>query len=104
MMSAELVEIRKGLIKLRGSLNALRNGQGDSPYVRRLMNDLDRFELDMEDSESRKDLASVTGSVATLTQMAVANVARDAVRIQEGFDDNVAWHDADDEGIGGHRR
>lgn len=46
----------------------------------------------------------MTASVATLTQMAVANVARHVVRIQEGFDHNVAWYDADDEGIGGHRR
>ncbi|WP_447041089.1 hypothetical protein [Streptomyces sp. DSM 118878] len=103
-MSAEIVEIRKALMKLRGSLNALRNGQGDSPYVRRLMNDVDRFELDLEDPESRNAFASVTGSVATLTQMTVANVARDAVRIREGSDDTVVWHDADDEGIGGYRR
>ncbi|GGO48310.1 hypothetical protein ABT039_33290 [Streptomyces lasiicapitis] len=68
------------------------------------LNDLDHFELDMEDPESRDQLASMTDSVATLTQMAVANVARDVVRIQESFDHNVAWHDADDEGIGGHRR
>ncbi|MCI3934726.1 hypothetical protein [Streptomyces sp. AN091965] len=103
-MSAELVEIRKSLMELRGSLNALRNGQGDSPYVRRLMNDLDRFELNMEDPESRDQLASMTASVATLTQMTVANVAHDVVRVQESFDHSVAWHDADDEGIGGHRR
>lgn len=44
----------------------------------------------MEDPELRNELASVTGSVATLTQLAVANVARDAVRVQEGFDDNAA--------------
>ncbi|EGX61530.1 hypothetical protein SZN_02302 [Streptomyces zinciresistens K42] len=104
-MSAELVEIRKAFMELSDSLKALRNVQGDSPYVRRLMNDLDRFQLDMEENpESRDQLASMTASVATLTQMAVANVARDVVRIQEGSDHNVAWRDADDEGIGGHRR
>ncbi len=91
-------------MKLRDSLHELRNGQGDSPYVRRLMNDLDRFELNMEDLKSRDQLASMNASVATLTQMAVENVARDVVRVQESFDHNVSWHDADDEGIGGHRR
>lgn len=48
--------------------------------------------------------ASMTACVAILTQMAVANVARDVVRVQKSFDDNVAWYDADYEGTGGHCR
>jgi hypothetical protein len=118
---AELVEIRGALMKLRGALDALRLVQGDSPYVRRLANDLDRFQLDLEDdAESQGSLASMAASVATMTSMAVANIGRDAardpardcardaardvVRIKEASDHDVPWHDADDEGIGGHRR
>ncbi|GHE42294.1 hypothetical protein [Streptomyces capitiformicae] len=114
---AELVEIRGALTKLRGALDALRLVQGDSPYVRRLANDLDRFQLDLEDdAESQGSLASMAASVATMTSMAVANIGRDAARdvardaardvvlIKEASDHDAPWHDADDEGIGGHRR
>ncbi|WP_030946881.1 hypothetical protein [Streptomyces sp. NRRL S-646] len=95
MTNAELADLRDALIKLRGSLESLRLAKGDSPYVRRLMNDLDRFQLDMED---------VPGAGVHLSALHRSKSAREVVRIKDGPDAHLPWPDADDEGIGGHRR
>ncbi|MFF4585746.1 hypothetical protein [Streptomyces sp. NPDC001388] len=95
MTNAELADLRGALVKLRGSLQSLRLTDGDSPYVRRLMNDLDRFQLDMED---------VTGAGVRLSALHGGRCERDVVRISDGPYQHLPWQDADDEGIGGHRR
>ncbi|KUN76463.1 hypothetical protein [Streptomyces griseoruber] len=95
MTNAELTDLRGALIKLRGSLESLRLADGDSPYVRRLMNDLDRFQLDMED---------VTGAGVRSSALYRSRRGREVVRISDGPYQHLPWQDADDEGIGGHRR
>ncbi|MER6129027.1 hypothetical protein ABT173_42010 [Streptomyces sp. NPDC001795] len=95
MMSAELADMRDALIKLRGSLESLRRAEGDSPYVRRLMNDLDRLQLDMED---------VSGARLPRAAMAGGTSAQKVVPVKDGPYHHLPWQDADDEGIGGHRR
>ncbi|WP_327313037.1 hypothetical protein [Streptomyces sp. NBC_01235] len=95
MTNAELADLRGALVKLRGSLQSLRLADGDSPYVRRLMNDLDRFQLDMED---------VTGAGVRLSALHGSWCERDVVRINDGPYQHLPWQDADDEGIGGQRR
>lgn len=95
MTNAELADLRDALVKLRGSLESLRLANGDSPYVRRLMNDLDRFQLDMED---------VTGAGVRSSVLHGSRRGREVVRISDGPYGHLAWQDADDEGVGGHRR
>ncbi|KPI14702.1 hypothetical protein OK074_2246 [Actinobacteria bacterium OK074] len=95
MTSAELVDVRSALARLRAGLESLRQAEGDSPYVRRLVNDLDRFQLDMEDMPRRRGRRAVPHARAG---------ARNVVRIKDGPYHHVPWQDADDEGIGGHRR
>ncbi|GGS23840.1 hypothetical protein GCM10010269_73350 [Streptomyces humidus] len=88
-------DLRDALFRLRGSLESLRLAEGDSPYVRRLMNDLDRFQLDMED---------VTGAGVRSSALHGSGRGREVVRISDGPYRPLAWQDSDDEGIGGHRR
>ena len=95
MTNAELAELRGALVELRGSLESLRLADGDSPYVRRLMNDVDRFQLDMED---------VTGAGVVLPALHGRWCEREVVRISDGPYQHLPWQDADDEGIGGQRR
>lgn len=95
MTNVELADLRDALVKLRGSLESLRLAYGDSPYVRRLMNDLDRFQLDMED---------VTGAGVRSSVRHGSRRGREVVPINDGPYAHLAWQDADDEGVGGHRR
>ncbi|MGQ5633290.1 MULTISPECIES: hypothetical protein [unclassified Streptomyces] len=98
-MSADLVEVRDALVRLRGSVESLRSAGGDSPYIRRLMNDLDRFQVDMED---------LPGAGLPVTAVRrVQGAAREMVPVpvvHDGRHPHAPWPDADDEGIGGHRR
>ncbi|MBN0048518.1 hypothetical protein JS756_31360 [Streptomyces actuosus] len=96
-MNAELADVRDALVRLRGSVESLRSADGDSCYVRRLMNDLERFQLDMEDvAGTEPRVTAVRGSKAT--------TAREVVPLHDGPYSHLSWPDADDEGIGGHRR
>ncbi|KUO08226.1 hypothetical protein [Streptomyces sp. DSM 15324] len=95
MTNVELAHLRGALVELRCSLESLRLADGDSPYVRRLMNDLDRFQLDMED---------VSGAGVRTSALCGSRRGREVVRISDGPYHHVPWQDADDEGIGGHRR
>lgn len=107
MRNAELADLRGALVKLRGSLQSLRLADGDSLYVRRLMNDLDRFQLDMEvdvELEVELDVEDVTGAGMRLSAFHGSWGEREVVRISDGPYQHLPWQDADDEGIGGHRR
>jgi hypothetical protein len=92
-MSAKLAEVRSALARLHGSVESLRSADGDSPYIRRLMNDLDRFRVDMEDlpvTAARK----ARGEARELVP----------IPVHDSPLEHTPWPDADDEGIGGHRR
>ncbi|RDG31559.1 hypothetical protein [Streptomyces corynorhini] len=103
MTRAEFADVRGALLQLRGSLESLRIAEGDSPYVRRLMNDLDRFQLDMEDVSGAGPGGGSPGGPRSVVRQGVPG-AREVVRIADGPEHHVPWHEADDEGIGGHRR
>ncbi|KUN79052.1 hypothetical protein AQJ66_29725 [Streptomyces bungoensis] len=95
MTSADLAEMRDALVTLRRSIESLRTADGESPYVRRLMNDLDRFQLDMEDIRgTRFRVPAAHGAVG----------AREVIAVHDRPYHHQPWQDADDEGIGGHRR
>ncbi|MEU1518323.1 hypothetical protein ABZ490_40305 [Streptomyces sp. NPDC005811] len=105
MRNAELADLRGALVNLRGSLESLRRADGDSLYVRRLMNDLDRFQLDMEvDVDVDVDVEDVAGVGMCLSALHGSWGEREVVRISDGPYQHLPWQDADDEGIGGHRR
>ncbi|MGW2748805.1 hypothetical protein [Streptomyces sp. NPDC001450] len=101
MMNAELADMRDALVKLRSSVETLRLAEGDSPYVRRLTIDLDRFQLDMEDLSKPASGAGVRRT-ALLNGSTCAR-DQDLIRVDDGPYQHLPWQDADDEGIGGHR-
>ncbi|MFE4451587.1 hypothetical protein [Streptomyces sp. NPDC056796] len=75
---------------LRRYVESLRASAGDSVAVRRLMNDVDRLELDLRDLRLPQAPAGRGGDMIQVPDAA------------EG--DPEQWHGIDDEGIGGHRR
>ncbi|MEU1483955.1 hypothetical protein [Streptomyces sp. NPDC005752] len=81
---------------LRRYVESLQVSAGDSVAVRRLMNDIDRLELDLGDLSLPQD--------AVLPQSTVGSGA-EVIRVPDAaVGDPGQWHGVDDEGIGGHRR
>jgi hypothetical protein len=81
---------------LRQYVESLRVPDGDSVAVRRLMNDIDRLELDLRDLRLPQDAAPPQPS---------PRKGGEVIRVPDGaVGDPGQWHGVDDEGIGGHRR
>ncbi|MER7055099.1 MULTISPECIES: hypothetical protein [unclassified Streptomyces] len=91
MTNAQLTEMRHALNTLRICLNSLRTNDGTTPHLLRLVNDIDRLQVDLD------DMAGPGRPEPDPTRFA----SDDVVYIADG---HVIWHEADDEGIGGHRR
>lgn len=107
MTNAELAEMRCAITRLRTCVETLRTAEGDSPAIRRLLNDVDRLQLDVEDVVvPATHMAGVSRmkSVTAMPSMPARALAQEIVPIADGPYDRVLWHGADDEGIGGNRR
>ncbi|GAA4870340.1 hypothetical protein [Saccharopolyspora cebuensis] len=88
----DLAELRRTLNQLRSGVGALRTRYGDVPGVRRLSNDLDRFDIDLAD----------LSAAMPVPRRSVE--AEDVVLVPDTPYDPELWRDADDEGIGGRRQ
>ena len=97
MTSAEFAEVQLAIGRLRECVESLRAAEGDSLWIRRLLNDVDRLELDGEDAVLRVG-SNLSASVAT------PGSALEAAFVPDDPYDRVLWQGADDEGIGGYRR
>ncbi|ACZ31230.1 hypothetical protein Xcel_2212 [Xylanimonas cellulosilytica DSM 15894] len=86
-MTTEFAALRRSIDQLRQSVAGVRDAFGDAPEVRRLLNDLERLEID-------------AGELATATPRP-AHVP-DVVVVPDTPLDPSLWSDADDEGIGGY--
>jgi hypothetical protein len=95
IVTSELNALHRTLDELRVQVSSLRSRYGDVPAVRRLVGDLDRFELDAADLEG---LAPVAHEPATQHDPAGMTV------IDDRPIDPALWADADDEGLGGYHR
>ena len=90
-MTAEFTTLRRSVEQLRASVAGVRHAFGDAPEVRRLVNDLERLEIDMG------ELASAHPDTETSAPV----VLPEHVIVPDTPDDDAMWRDADDEGIGG---
>lgn len=92
MTTTEFATLRRSIEQLRQSVSEVRSVFGDAPEVRRLMNDLERLEIDAAELASREPLprASVPGHVPG--HVVVPDTPLDA----------AMFSDADDEGLGGY--
>jgi hypothetical protein len=115
MTNAELTEVRCAITMLRTCVETLRIATGDSPAIRRLLHDVDRLQLDMEDAVVPATHAARVSRMTSVTAMptvpskatpliSAQALPQEIVPISEGPYDRILWHGADDEGIGGNRR
>jgi hypothetical protein len=94
MPRTEITELRRTIGQLRQCVSALRFRYGDAPVVRRLVDDVERLDSD----------AVVFGDVPTAPSSARPSDRSDVVIVPDTPYDRSLWQDADDEGVGGHRR
>ncbi|MBZ6110108.1 MULTISPECIES: hypothetical protein [Streptomyces] len=92
MTNAQLTEMRHALNIMRMCLNSLRTNGGTTLHLLRLVNDVDRLQMDLDD---------MAGSGRPEPEAAPGFARDEVVYIADGY---LVWHDADDEGIGGHRQ
>ena len=92
MSTTELSELRRTIGQLRQCVGALRSRYGDAAPVRRLVNDLDRLDIDVTDFES-----------PIPTQPKAVDPAQ-VVKVPDTPYDPSLWRGADDEGVGGYQR
>ncbi|GAA1857405.1 hypothetical protein [Myceligenerans crystallogenes] len=89
MATAEYETLCRSIEQLRGSVAAVRATFGDGPEVRRLVNDLERLDI---------DAAELAGARPRAREAA----GRDTIYVPDSREDLTAWTDADDEGLGGY--
>jgi hypothetical protein len=92
MSTSEFAELRRTIGQLRQCVGALRSRYGDASAVRRLVNDVDRLDIDAGDLDS-----PVPAEPRPVSPGQV-------VKIPDGPYDPSLWQGADDEGVGGYRR
>jgi hypothetical protein len=92
MTTKEIAELQRAIGQLRHSVAALRPTYGDAPAVRRLVNDIERLDIDAA------ELAEPTAPVQPTAR------EREVVMVSDTPYDPTLWRDADDEGVGGYHR
>lgn len=92
MTTTEFATLRRSIEQLRQSVSGVRSAFGDGPEVRRLVNDLERLEIDAAELASREPLPRV----------GVASHVPDHVVVPDTPLDETMFSDADDEGLGGY--
>jgi hypothetical protein len=85
---AELHELVGGL---RRCVTSLASQYGDSPATRRMVNDIDRLDIDAEELELSRGVTRHRRSA-------------EKIAIPDTQYDSDFWRDVDDEGVGGHSR
>jgi len=87
----EFAELHELIGGLRRCVTSLASQYGDSPATRRMVNDIDRLDIDAEELE-------LTRGVTRHRQSA------EKIGIPDTQYDSDFWRDVDDEGVGGHSR
>ncbi|GAB4085673.1 hypothetical protein GCM10028784_23030 [Myceligenerans cantabricum] len=89
MTAAEYLTLRRSIEQLRRSVTEVRDAFGDGPVVRRLVNDLERLEID-------------AGELASARPASPAEVP-DVIYVPDSTpQDPAMWNDVDEEGLGGY--
>lgn len=92
MTTTEFATLRRSIEQLRQSVSVVRNAFGDAPEVRRLVNDLERLEIDAAELASAEPLRHVSTGSRVPEHVVVPDTPLDA----------TMFSDADDEGLGGY--
>lgn len=92
MTTTEFATLRRSIEQLRQSVSGVRSAFGDAPEVRRLVNDLERLEIDAAELASREPLPRMT----------VTGQLPEHVIVPDTPLDETMFSDADDEGLGGY--
>jgi hypothetical protein len=88
MTSAEFTDLRRSIEQLRQSVSVVHSAFGDTPGVRRLVNDLERLEIDASE-------------LASVEPPRHENVPEHVVVPDTPLDESM-FEGADDEGLGGY--
>lgn len=92
MPTSEYANLRRAIGQLRQCITALEAQYGDATVVKRLVNDLERLDIDVEDlGQSRPTPAP--RSAEPLEVVVVPDTPYDP----------ALWQGADDEGVGGYQ-
>lgn len=92
MTTTEIAELRRNIGQLRQCVGTLRNRYGDAPAVRRLINDLERLNIDADEFEGTQPVPVQQSKVDR----------SDVVVVPDTPYDESLWAGADDEGVGGY--
>lgn len=94
--TTELAELHDLIGGLRRCVTSLKARYGDTPAMRRIVNDAERILNDVE-------LLDIDANELDLTQQTVV-VSGEKIAIPDTPYDSAFWRDVDDEGVGGHNR
>jgi hypothetical protein len=94
--TTELAELHHLIGGLRRCVTSLKAKYGDSPAMRRIVNDAERILNDVE-------LLDIDANELELTQQTVV-FSGEKIPIPDTPYDTAFWRDVDDEGVGGHNR
>ncbi|MFD6139485.1 hypothetical protein [Promicromonospora sp. NPDC060271] len=92
MTTTEFATLRRSIEQLRQSVAVVRSAFGDGPEVRRLVNDLERLEID----------AAELASAEPVRQVRTSGHLPEHVVVPDTPLDETMFSDADDEGLGGY--
>lgn len=94
--ASELVELHDLIGGLRRCVTSLQSRCADTPAMRRVLNDVERIVNDIE-------LLDIDAAELDLASYPVQH-SGEKIAVPDIDYDATLWRDADDEGIGGHRR
>jgi hypothetical protein len=94
--TAELAELHDLIGGLRRCVTSLKSQYGDTPAMRRIVNDAERIINDLE-------LLDIDAAELGLAH-ATPQPSAEKIAIPDTQYDTEFWRDADDEGVGGHSR
>jgi hypothetical protein len=99
MTTTEIAELRRSIGQLRQCLGTLRSRYGDAPAVRRLVNDVERLDIDADELEG----APPAPAREVPAQQTGGSSPSGMIPIDDTPYDESLWEGADDEGVGGYR-
>lgn len=94
--TTELAELHELIGGLRRCVTSLKSRYGDTPAMRRIVNDAERILNDVE-------LLDIDAGELELAHVS-AQPAGEKIAIPDTQYDTEFWRDVDDEGVGGHSR
>ena len=96
--TTEFAELHELVGGLRRCVTSLASRYGDSPAMRRIVNDTERILIDLDRLDIDAEELELTRGVTRTRSSA------EKIGIPDTQYDSDFWRDVDDEGVGGHSR